>query len=242
VSRAGGGNRAASTGRGGIGSGSTTARTAQRSADPRARAVARRDRRLRARVRRFEGCIGTLPRPERRVLTLRAGLGGERPQTRRRVARTLRVSTRRVRRLEHRGIRRLRALVRAGRCSADENGIVSGGDGGGTMPADQAAALGGLAATGLGAGTVGLVAARALRGLSGTPSDRVEVKSERESSGGTTRKPETADAGAEPLRPRPPAAIVERGGKDLTLPLLMLALVAALAFAVRAAGRDDTPA
>jgi hypothetical protein len=187
--------------------------------------VVRRDRRLRSRVRRFEACIGALPRSQRRVLRLRAGVGGERPQTRRRVARTLQVSTRRVRRLEHRGIRRLRGLARAGHCSADEHGIV-----GGTIQA-----LGGLAATGLG----GLIAARALRGLSGTAPDRVEVKSERESSGDTTRKPGSADAGAEPLKPRPPGAILERDGRDLTLPLLLLTMAAALVIAVFAVGRND---
>ena len=227
--RAGGGSRAVGSGQGS--SSSATRRTAQRSARPRARAVARRDRRLRSRVRRFEACIGALPRSQRRVLRLRAGVGGERPQTRRRVARTLQVSTRRVRRLEHRGIRRLRGLARAGHCSADEHGIVGGGDdGGGTIQA-----LGGLAATGLG----GLIAARALRGLSGTAPDRVEVKSERESSGDTTRKPGPADAGAEPLKPRPPGAILERDGRDLTLPLLLLAMAAALVIAVFAVRRND---
>jgi hypothetical protein len=202
-------------------------------ADPRWRAEVRRDRRLRAKVVRFQGCVGALPRPERRVLTLRAGLGRARPHTRLGVARILRVSTRRVRRLERRGVRRLRGLARAGSCSGAER-IVAGASGGGTIPVEQAATLGGLAATGLGAGSLALFTARELRDLSGSLSDRVEVNAERESSGGEARPA----AGANPLAPWPPGAIVERGGPDMTLMLLILAAVVALVFTVRAVRRS----
>ncbi|MEA2132666.1 MAG: hypothetical protein QOC68_575 [Solirubrobacteraceae bacterium] len=238
--RAGGGNGAASGRQGGSGSGSgsAAARSAEGPADPsERRAEARRDRRLRASVQPLAGCIGGLPRAERRVLTLRAGLGRERPHTRRRVAQILRVSTRRVSRLERRGVRRLRGLERAGHCKGD-GGIAAGDIGGGTIPAEQAATLGALVATGLGAGSLAVVAARELKGSSGSQPDRIEVKSERESSGVVTPKRAPLAAGAEPLRPRPPAAIVERGGADLTLPLLILVAVAALVFAARAVRRS----
>lgn len=223
--RAGGGN-GAGTGRQG-GSGSAAARAAHGSARER-RAEVRRDRRLRAMVRPLEGCVGALPRAEGRVLTLRAGLGSERPQTRRRVAQILRVSTRRVTRLERRGVRRLHVLVRAGRCSASS--IPAGDIGGGTLP-DQAAALGALAATGVGAGSLAVFAARELKGSSGSHSDRIEVKSERESSSSETAKTAPLADGEDPVNPPPSGAIVERGGTNLTLPLLIVVAVVALGMA-----------
>jgi hypothetical protein len=232
--RAGGGNRAATGGQGG--SGSATVGPTEGPASPREqRAETRRDRRLRANVRPLEGCVGALRRAERRVLRLRAGLGDERPHTRRRVAQILRVSTRRVSRLERRGVRRLRGLVRAGRCSGD--GIPAGDTGGGTIPTDQAATLGALAATGFGAGSLAVLAARELKGSSGTRSDRIEVKSERKSSGRAT----PAAPRAEAVKPPPPAAILERGGADLTLPLLILVAVGALVFVLRSVRRSGAP-
>lgn len=218
--------------------GSAPARTTRRSADR--RVEARRDQRLRKKVLRLTGCIGALPQRERRVLTLRAGLGDDRPQTRRRVARTLHLSGERVRRLERSGVRRLRRLVLAGRCSAAENeGAI-----GGATAADRAAALGGLAASGFGVGALGLIAARTLTGSSGTTSDRVEVKSERKSSEGGAREP----ALAPDARRLPPglAAIVDDGSADLTLPLLGLVALVGIFAAGRAVrrtrGSDGGPA
>ena len=78
----------------------------------------RRERRLRATVRRLQDCFGALSALERRVLVLRAGVGAGPPRTRFRVARRLDLSMRRVTRLERRGVRTLRRLAGAGRCGA----------------------------------------------------------------------------------------------------------------------------
>ena len=63
---------------------------------------------------RLRACLDGLPTLERRVLVLRAGLGPRQPRARARVARALDLSARRVRRLERRGLRRLRGLARGG--------------------------------------------------------------------------------------------------------------------------------
>jgi hypothetical protein len=57
-----------------------------------------------------------VPRSERRVLSLRAGVGRLRPHTRSEVARITHLRRARVITLERRGLRRLRALNRAGAC------------------------------------------------------------------------------------------------------------------------------
>jgi hypothetical protein len=186
---------------------------------------------------RFSSCVGALPRPEQRVLTLRAGLGSERPHTRRGAAQILRVSPRRVGRLERRGVRRMRALVRAGRCS-DAGGIAAGDIGGGAIPVGPATTLGELAATGLGVGSLAVAAARELKGSRGNSQDTVQVKSERESSDDAPAKAAPPAAGPQPLQARPPAAIVERGGSDLTLPLLLLTALLAVGFAARSVRRS----
>ena len=57
-----------------------------------------------------------MPRSERRVLSLRAGVGRLRAHTRSQVARITHLRRVRVIKLERRGLRRLRALNRAGAC------------------------------------------------------------------------------------------------------------------------------
>jgi hypothetical protein len=57
-----------------------------------------------------------MPRAERRVLTLRAGVGAARTHSRTEVARIMHLRRARVIRLERRGLRRLGALGRAGAC------------------------------------------------------------------------------------------------------------------------------
>jgi hypothetical protein len=57
-----------------------------------------------------------VPRSERRVLSLRAGVGRLRPHTRSEVARITHLRRARVIVLEHHGLSRLRALNRAGAC------------------------------------------------------------------------------------------------------------------------------
>jgi hypothetical protein len=78
--------------------------------------VRQRERDLRRTVLRFHGCLSRVPRSERRVLSLRAGVGRLRPHTRSEVARITHLRRARVIKLERRGLRRLRALNRAGAC------------------------------------------------------------------------------------------------------------------------------
>jgi hypothetical protein len=66
---------------------------------------------------RLKGCLGRVPRAERRVLKLRAGVGIARTRSRAQVARITGISRARVARLERRGLRHLRALGRAGACA-----------------------------------------------------------------------------------------------------------------------------
>ena len=63
---------------------------------------------------RLQGCLASVPRSERRVLALRAGVGRARPHSRTEVARITHLKRKRVVTLERRGLRRLRALARAG--------------------------------------------------------------------------------------------------------------------------------
>jgi hypothetical protein len=80
--------------------------------------VKRRERALRRDVARLQGCLASVPRSERRVLALRAGLGRARPHSRTEVARITHLKRKRVVTLERRGLRRLRALARAGVCGS----------------------------------------------------------------------------------------------------------------------------
>ena len=95
----------------------------------RAAKVRRRDRALRRAVLRFQGCLSRVPRAERRVLTLRAGVGAARTHSRTEVARITHLRRTRVITLERRGLRRLHALGRAGACQ-DADADVRGGAGG----------------------------------------------------------------------------------------------------------------
>jgi len=61
-------------------------------------------------VSRFAGCLGELPARQRKVLRLRAGIGGQPVSTRRRVGLRLDFSAARVARIERRGLRGLRKL------------------------------------------------------------------------------------------------------------------------------------
>ena len=176
----------------------------------------RRERRLRKTVRRLQGCFGGLSRLERRVLALRAGIGAGSPRTRTQVARRLDVSTRRVTRLERRGVRTLRGLAGAGRCGA----------GGGQSTAAAPAGGSRIAA-----------ALQGLRGLIGsdTSADRTEVKGERKSSDGQQPN-DAAPATKEQRVTGPPRARIL--GIDLTLPLFIALGFGFLVWAVRAARRE----
>jgi len=86
----------------------------------------RRDRALRHAVLRFQGCLPRVPRAERRVLTLRAGVGVARAHSRSEVARITHLRRARVVTLERRGLRRLHALDRAGACQDARQATPSG--------------------------------------------------------------------------------------------------------------------
>jgi hypothetical protein len=79
-------------------------------------AAVRRDQRLRKDVLRFESCLPNLPKGEKRVLMLRAGVGIDHPRTRAEVKRMTGMSIKRIRRLERRGLHKLRTLGAGGHC------------------------------------------------------------------------------------------------------------------------------
>ena len=109
---------ATSPGTGATGSDGQSTRGGSSNAKPKTRAarVQQRERILRSTVLRFRGCLSRVPRSERRVLSLRAGVGRLRAHTRSQVARITHLRRARVIKLERRGLRRLRALNRAGAC------------------------------------------------------------------------------------------------------------------------------
>jgi hypothetical protein len=102
----------------------------------------------------LSGCLDELSSAQRRVLVLRTGLGSADPRSRRGVARALDIRVRRVVRLERRGLRRARALDRAGAC-----GTASAGGGAIVAPGSLGGGTGGGEATpvedSLGGGTPG---------------------------------------------------------------------------------------
>jgi hypothetical protein len=113
----------------------------------------RDDRALRRVVLGFQGCLSNVPKTERRVLELRAGVGISRTRTRAEVARLTGLPRKRVVRLEHRGLKRLESLAAAGSCSPAGSATpaaVPVGAGGDSVPP---------ASAGNGA-TVGVLAAR----------------------------------------------------------------------------------
>jgi hypothetical protein len=109
---------ATSPGAGATGSDGRSTRGGSSNAKPKTRAarVQQRERNLRSTVLRFRGCLSRVPRSERRVLSLRAGVGRLRAHTRSQVARITHLRRARVIKLERRGLRRLRELNRAGAC------------------------------------------------------------------------------------------------------------------------------
>jgi hypothetical protein len=100
------------------------------------RAVARRERKLLAAVRRLQACLPALETTQRRVLVLRSGVGPGQRHSVVAVARKLDIRAIRVVRLERRGVRTLRQLDRATDCAP----------GAGPAPAGHGAA--GLAGSG----------------------------------------------------------------------------------------------
>jgi DNA-binding CsgD family transcriptional regulator len=164
---------------------------------------------------RFRGCLSRVPRSERRVLGLRAGVGRLRPHTRTEVARIAHIKRARVITLERRGLRRLRALNRAGACQ----------DAGATTTTAVTAAPG--------TGT--------LIPPAGTSGDRGAVLAEHHSSAdskgsGAQGKPERAELSISRPAPSGPGG---GGSFDLALvlaPLAVLAFLLVITREVRRAG------
>jgi hypothetical protein len=173
--------------------------------------VRKRDRALRRAVLRFQGCLERVPRAERRVLALRAGVGIARTRSRTEVARITGLRRARVARLERRGLRRLRALARAGACAL---------------------------ATGAAGTAVATSSATAPPAAGAAPRRRGHVLAERHSGGDRKRKsPGEGAAGALSLsRPSGPA-----GGSsfDLAVLLVPLGLLAFALALVREARRTS---
>jgi hypothetical protein len=178
-------------------------------------------------VRRLSACLDGLPALERRVLVLRAGLGPRRPRSRARVARALDLTTRRVARVERRGLRRLRGLARSG-C-------------GGRAPASSVPAAGDTASAPGFSRALLVAEAIAPAAAAPAPRDQIQVKGEQQSSGSSAPAPVLAP----PAEVKPPVAVMapERraggGTADLTLPLLLvLAAIVAVGLASRGARRS----
>jgi hypothetical protein len=87
-----------------------------------------RDRELRRAVLGHEACLVQIPRGERRVLTLRAGVGMARTRSRAEVQRMTGLRRTRVVALERRGLKRLRALAQAGGCAATSSATPAGAE------------------------------------------------------------------------------------------------------------------
>jgi hypothetical protein len=88
-------------------------------------------------VSRLSGCLDRLSTVQERVLVLRAGVGAARPHSRRGVAHRLDLRVSRVRQIERRGLRTVRALARDGGCggggaASAGSGAAGGGGGSGT--------------------------------------------------------------------------------------------------------------
>src|SRR5262249_59473892 len=134
-------------GRAGGGGGAWGGPSGGPAAAPGAAGARQRDRDLRRAVVLLQGCLGRVPRSERRVVTLRAGVGIGHTRSRADVARITGLRRARVTSLEHRGLRRLRALERAGACApAATSSTVAPGTmatlpvSGGSPPAQQGGA------------------------------------------------------------------------------------------------------
>jgi hypothetical protein len=168
-----------------------------------------RDRDLRQTVLDHEACLGRMPRGERRVLTLRAGVGIAHPRSHAQVQRITGLRRTRIAALERSGLQRLRSLAQAGGCGQ----------------ATSAARRDLAPVTG----------ASGARGISGGASiPRIAVLGARESDGaGTPPSPPTGSPDPErPLLHAPDSAA------DLG-PILLLVLLAGFVFAaVREARRS----
>jgi hypothetical protein len=124
-----------------------------------------------------QGCLGQIPASERRVLTLRAGVGHARPRSRALVQRMTGLRRARVAALESSGLRRLRSLAHAG--------CAGGGAASGAQPNQVGAAPGADPRTGA---------------PQPQPQPRIAVRGERAASASRTpRATNTSHSGGLPL-------------------------------------------
>jgi hypothetical protein len=169
-----------------------------------------RDRDLRRAVLSHEACLGQMPRGERRVLTLRAGVGLAHPRSRAQVQRITGLPRTRVAALERSGLRRLRSLAQA--------------DGCGQVASTARGAL---------APPTGVSPARAIANGASIP--RIGVLGERQSSASVDAAPPPPDGSSDSGRAllHAPDSAVDLG------PILLFVLLAGFVFAaVREARRS----
>ena len=182
---------------------------------------------MRKTVRRNAGCLDALPMREVRVLVLRAGIGPGPALTRERTGDRLDIATRRVVRIERRGLRHLRAAASdgcGGMAGAGSSEVVAtvlaaygGSDGSGTAVADSGAATG--------------------SSPGGSDEPRSGVKGEFESGNGNG----AATARSTPAITVPPLGRVEGTTAWLSIAAVLLGLLM-LGYAVRRELRSGGPA
>ena len=173
--------------------------------------AAKRQRTLTRTVKKLSSCLDAIPPLTERILRLRSGVGRPAPLSRDQVARVVDRPRSAVRRIERRGIRRLRDADRRGACGGAGGGAAPGG----AVAPDGTGAPAGLTAvsdTGDGAGGGGSTRSEDTAGTEGTggsEGDRGGVKAESEE-----RSPLQA---ASP----PPEAF------DIAVPLILVAALVA---------------
>jgi hypothetical protein len=184
----------------------------------------RRERRLRRIVRRLDACLPAIDAAQRRVLTLRAGLGPAPARSRAQVAQRLGVRVGRVVRLERRGVRTLRRLDRATNCApgAGPAPVTEGV----SVLAGLGAPFGPAAASPVG-GTTTVLAA------SGAPSTAAKASP----GGGTRHDDPRAKGGVESASAEQPATLLPPApgsGGDRTPVFVLIGLLVLLGFGFRA--------
>jgi len=198
-------------------------------------------RRLRRLVLRLHACLVTLPAAERRVITLRAGLDTGVSLSRREVARRTGLTTRAVRRLERRAIRRLSAAHERTGCTARATPpsrpvILLPGAG---TPAAVAGLPGGRPALVAGAGGLGAPSRVGAPGGGAEPRHGgvlgVQVSG---GSGAGDGVPAAVGATPTPGVAKALRKAEDPAGGDLTVPLLLVALVPFAVLAMRQVRRD----
>ena len=85
--------------------------------------IARRERKLKAEVARFQGCLSDLPATQRELLELRTGLGGSRALSPRTAASRLHLAPARFTRLERQAVRELSDAASLHACSRMSEGV-----------------------------------------------------------------------------------------------------------------------